>query len=239
MKVNWDDDSVKDDNQFGTKYKVKAGKMDRIFIVDKNAVLVMRHYKNSYFVCTKESGKCVGCSRGLKATKSFVARVVQYSTESDGKLSKPFKMELKTWVFGYDKFATLRSKAKVHGSLQKIDLMTTCNTKRDEKFQDIDIDVAPKCLFATNAKVKKKVLELVKKSDIDLKSQAARTLTLKEQAKLFLEGSQEDESFSELDDDSSVSELENDLFGDDTGDNLEDNDEINDSGELDDLLDNL
>lgn len=86
--------------------------------------------------------------------------VVQYDTDNDGDLEKPFDFEVLPWEFGADKFRDLK---KIHSDfpLTRHDFKVSCE---DKQFQKLGFIPSPEeAIWQQKDEVKEKVLERVEK----------------------------------------------------------------------------
>lgn len=97
--------------------------------------------------------------------------VVQYKTDSNGKLAKPFEYEVKLWDFGQDKYRDLKN-INDDFPLTQHDIKVQC---KDKQFQKLTFMPSPKeALWQRKPEIKQAVLDRVRA--IEDQMDLARTL---------------------------------------------------------------
>lgn len=147
-EVGWDDSTLSlSDLQW---FKGEKNKKKRIYIMTQKPFLARVHYHQGYFLCHSkyeikdgvqqriEKGKC--CE--LLSTDPilrFGVIVLLYDTKPDGSLKskdpKSLDFEFQIWLFGPDKFQTLKSQ-HAEWNLLEHDLQVTCS---EEQYQKLEI----------------------------------------------------------------------------------------------------
>lgn len=146
-EIGFDDPNIKAaDASF---YKGTKDQTDRIGIVSKGFKTLMTHYKKGlgHVICRStppkrdESGKIVEssqralCCKKLKPAKLRCGGViVQYRTDQHGNLKEPFTYDVKVWVFGEDKYVTLRN-INSEFPISENDLKVHCTDPGYQKLQ--------------------------------------------------------------------------------------------------------
>lgn len=140
------------------KYKGKKGEVHRLGIVftDPKAMFAGSkvHYKERYFHCKK--GKC--CEVIGPSKWRVGAVVVQYATDKQGNLRKPFSYDLWPWIFGevtYNKMKTVNSEFP----LVTHDIKISCE---NEEYQHLNITPCSESIWTAKDEIKTPVLEQAK-----------------------------------------------------------------------------
>lgn len=172
--VSLDDQSVKAMDKTVRRITMKQNQVIRIAFISDVVEARHRHYVKGagYRRCLAYQGFCPAClcsgkgsqfpKEGLKsASEAFGANVFLYDTEEDGTLKSPLKGDAYLFIFGSDKFASLRAIKSMYKSLVGIDIQVTCT---DEGFQKMNFTPYPRESSASAdpaifAKILKKVTD--------------------------------------------------------------------------------
>lgn len=104
-----------------------------------------------------------------KPQPKFASLVAKYKTgegEDTTPQLDPFVAEVLLWVFTQNRFEKILAIAKEHGDpVQKKDLL--CGPCNNELFQNYEVSVAGRCVYAESEDAKKFILASVKSSGID------------------------------------------------------------------------
>lgn len=140
------------------KYKGKKNEVHRGAIVytDPKAMFAGSkvHFKERYFLCKK--GKCcevLGPSRWRVG-----AVLIQYATDKQGNIKKPFAYELFPWVFGevtYSKLKTVNSEFP----LATHDIKISCE---NEEYQHLNITPCNESIWTAKEELKNQIIEAAK-----------------------------------------------------------------------------
>lgn len=137
------------------RIKMTAGQSIRMTFLSDDVVSRLRHYSKGvgYRRCTSYAGFCPGCiaaernsefSKGKdfkRASEAFGANVLVYETDPSLQQISQNVGFINLFVFGTEKFSSLRTIKQMYGSLVGLDLLVTCI---DGDFQKMTITPYPK-----------------------------------------------------------------------------------------------
>jgi hypothetical protein len=137
------------------KYKAKENQIDRVAIVctDSRAMFVGTkvHSKDRDFLCMK--GKCCEI---LGPSKWCIGTVlIQYATDKQGNLKKPFCFELLPWIFGEATFSNLKT-MNSEFPLASHDIQISCE---NEDYQHLNILPCNESIWTAKDELKNLILE--------------------------------------------------------------------------------
>jgi len=151
----------------------------RIVFISKKVLKEAVHYQEGYgyMRCLASSGEpCPACNKGMRPTDRFGTVVLEYYTDIDGVISKPFGYTVKAFVFGNGKgngtFSILHGIHKTIGDMMyQQDFVVSC---LNPKFQTLSFlptgDCGLKKLAASNptdfAEIKADYTKKVEEMDI-------------------------------------------------------------------------
>lgn len=157
--------SFGDDNAVGVRFERfkfsedEQHRKKRIVFISKKVLKEAVHYQDGYgyMRCLATSGEsCPACNKGMRPTDRFGTVILEYYTDMDGVISKPFGYTVKAFVFGNGKgngtFSILHGIKKTIGdSMYQQDFVVSC---LNPKFQTLSFlptgDCGLKKLAATN-----------------------------------------------------------------------------------------
>ena len=133
-KIGWDDESIKSIGK-DTRYKLEAGRVDVIRIIDK-AKKFSNHWldeKQKHSSCSMEEfGKCPACEAGYKKSDKIACTIIHIATVK-GKTVNTVG-QVKVWIFSPTVYGQIREINSEFGDIRTFDLKITCS---DSKFQRI------------------------------------------------------------------------------------------------------
>jgi len=168
-EIGFDDDSVGGEKV--DRYKGRKGYTDRVgFVFPTRIKKAKVHFKDKYIVC--KNGLC--CEKLGPATFRLGLVLVQYGTDKMGILEKPFRYDVKQWVFSGKKYEDLRS-LNSEWPLQDHDVKITCI---EEGFQQLKYVACKDSVWQGNDKLK---VQIEREAEAALKSlHLAKEMTLDE-----------------------------------------------------------
>lgn len=144
-----DDESI-GGNDFET-YKAEKGRKDRITLLEPGKIVHGRsHYVegSGFLICMSEYKKqgntevlvklAPCCQRLERSKKRCSALVLQYATDRNGVPTRPVGLSYKVWRFNEKTFALLRQ-VNSEFPLKQHDILVTCLTDNDQKYQSVNI----------------------------------------------------------------------------------------------------
>lgn len=179
---------------------LKANETIRVAFLDDIVEMRYRHYTPGagYRRCLSHTGFCPVCiaadknsefyaKQAKKASEAFGANVFVYKTEEDpsdpAKPVKPLSGDIYLFIFGREKFASLRSIKNMYKSLVGLDLQITCT---DEGFQKMTIIAYPKeASYASNSKVMEYMQKKLEKDAYPVEKLIAKEVTPAEMIRDF------------------------------------------------------
>lgn len=162
------------------RIKMTSGEVIRVSFISDEVVARARHYlrNKGYRRCLSYSGFCPACIAAERdsefhkkdlnrASSSFGANIFVYETDDEGNLTEGTpKGDNYLFIFGEEKFASLRSIKNMYGSLVGLDLLITCT---DSNFQKMTIQAfPPQMSAASNPQVMKAITAKIKKDGYPL-----------------------------------------------------------------------
>lgn len=141
--------SFSDDKAVGVRFeRFKFGddeqhKKKRIVFIDRKVLKEAVHYQDGYgyMRCLSSSGEsCPACNKGMRPTDRFGTKILEYYTDMDGVISKPFGYTVKAFVFGNGKgngtFSQLHGIHKTIGdNMYKQDFVVSCTNPKFQSLQ--------------------------------------------------------------------------------------------------------
>jgi hypothetical protein len=138
--------SFGDDSAVGPRFERfkfaedETNKKKRIVFIDKVVQKDRVHYKDGYgYMRCLAPETCPACMAAVSGSDRFGTKILEYYTDLDGNISKPFGYTVKAFVFGNGKgngtFSILHSMYKSYGEkMYAKDFIVSCN---NPKFQTL------------------------------------------------------------------------------------------------------
>lgn len=182
------------------RIKMKTGDVIRMTFLSDDVVARLRHYMQGvgYRRCTQYTGFCPACiaadrksefhKKNLKfASESFGANVYVYETveTSDDPVAplEGLPGDITLFVFGSEKFASLRQIKSMHKSLVGLDLQVTCT---DGNFQKMTITAYPREMsFSADPEAQAMMLKKLEKDGYPLEKMIAKEVSPSQLVKDF------------------------------------------------------
>lgn len=154
--------SFSDDKAVGVRFERfkfsddEQQKKKRIVFISKKVLKEAVHYQDGYgyMRCLASSGEsCPACNKGMRPNDRFGTIVLEYYTDMDGVISKPFGYTVKAFVFGNGKgngtFSILHGIHKTIGdNMYQQDFVVSC---LNPKFQTLSFLPTGNCGLKTLA----------------------------------------------------------------------------------------
>ncbi|VVB50698.1 Uncharacterised protein [uncultured archaeon] len=146
-----------DDSSLGPRFeRFKFGedeqnKKKRIVFIDKTLLRDRVHYKDGYgYMRCLQPDHCPACAAGMSSSDRYGTKVLEYYTDLDGNVSKPFGYTVKAFVFGNGKgngtFCVLNGIFKQLGEKMYVrDFIVSCS---NPKFQQMTFLPLESCFLA-------------------------------------------------------------------------------------------
>lgn len=180
-----DDESI-GGNDFES-YKAEVGRKDRLtLLTPKHIVHGRSHYVegSGFLLCMSEFKKqgntevlvklAPCCQRLERSKKRCSALILQYKTDKNGMPLKPLELEYKVWRFNEKTFALLRQ-VNAEFALGEHDILVTCLTANDQKYQSVNITPCKERVASIPAFVEKYGAE-VSQFVVSMQPQLERTI---------------------------------------------------------------
>jgi len=150
-EIGFDDESISTERV--EKYKGRKNYTDRIgFVFPKRIKKVKVHYKDKYITCN--GGLC--CDKMGPSQWRLGTTIVQYRTDKNGKLEKPFGYTIKHLIFSGKKFEELRFvDGDNHNFLTK-DLKILCV---EEGYQQLKYSVCDDSVWQKDDRLKAQIMK--------------------------------------------------------------------------------
>jgi len=162
-----------DDTAIGPRYERfkfkddEQNKRKRIAFISKKVLKENVHYFDNwgYSICLQSVGhECPACNKGMRTTHRFATVVLEYYTDMDGAVSKPFGYTVKAFVFGNGKgngtFSILHGVHKTLGDkMYSQDCVVSC---MNPKYQALSFLPTGDCALLELAKVNKAAFDEIK-----------------------------------------------------------------------------
>lgn len=147
------------------RFSMRAGDSAMVAVLQETLARADVHYIGTYVYCLGHD--CPFCQI-KEATPRYLAWILKYITDSRGQPIQPLAGEVKTWLFGRDKYAALTDIQRAIGDLRLTDIRLTCT---EDKFQRFTITQTGKSLWLADKAFAQRMIDLyneVKKDPIDL-----------------------------------------------------------------------
>lgn len=152
METNFGDDSSLGPRFERFKFaEAEQTKKKRIVFIDKVLLRDQVHYKDGYgYMRCLQPDNCPACNAGMSSSTRYGTKVLEYYTDLDGNVSKPFGYTVKAFVFGNGKgqgtFSVLNGIYKQLGDrMYARDFIVSC---ANPKFQQMTFLPLETCYLA-------------------------------------------------------------------------------------------
>jgi len=147
------------------RLSLRGGESGVLACLQENLFRTEVHYIGTYVYCLGDG--CPFCAI-KEPTPRYLTWVIKYITDSKGQPIQPLAGEIKTWLFGRDKYQALNSIMMSIGDIRSTDLRVSCT---EEKYQRFTITHTGRSLWLSDKEFASRMIaafEAVKRDPIDI-----------------------------------------------------------------------